>query len=271
MPTCHVDDEGWLVADPGCPFYIIKQPLPEASTQLWIKPWSIILHSNAGPRKTSGEDLWRYMARADITGECHANVETAADGRGIFRQMMPFTRRADCNAKANAWFVKDERVGAISFETQDEGAATLASTPWTPGQRLAIVEAMKALRDRYRIPMERCTAWNDQGVGAHRDFPEWSIYVGKTCPGDMRVAQIGRMLEDINTPPEDEEEMLEYVLIPKHPDAKPWWPWLACYTSGVVRPLGPTNPSVPRYDVTDIGQYRRICAAANIQLVTEHP
>jgi hypothetical protein len=72
-------------------------------------------------------------------------------------------------------------------------------------------------------------------------------------------------------PPDEEDDVLEYVLIPTHPDAEPWWPWLACYSSGTVRPLGPGPAAVPQHNVTDIGQYRRICAAAGIQLEVEFP
>lgn len=77
----------------------------------------------------------------------------------------------------------------------------------------------------------------------------------------------------IPLPDDDDEEveMLEYVLVPKHADAEPWWPWLACYSTGTVRPLGPGGPKVPHLDVTDLGQYRRICAAAGIQLVDQFP
>ncbi len=72
-------------------------------------------------------------------------------------------------------------------------------------------------------------------------------------------------------PPDEEDDVLEYVLIPTHPDAEPWWPWLACYSSGTVRPLGPGPALVPQHNVTDLGQYRRICAWAGIQLEVEFP
>lgn len=76
-----------------------------------------------------------------------------------------------------------------------------------------------------------------------------------------------------NDPPPEEEYVLEYVLVPDpgHPDTQPWWPWVASYTSGERCPLGPTKPNVPHITVVDIGQYRRICAAANIQLLVQFP
>lgn len=102
------------------------------------------------------------------------------------------------------------------------------------------------------------------------------------CPGAGITAQIHAGILDplpppppeppeVIEPPDEETDMLEYVLVPKGVGTQPWWPWLACYTNGAVRPLGPTQVTVPFIDVADTGQYRRICAAANIQLVTELP
>jgi hypothetical protein len=157
-PYCYVDAGGLLQARPGCPFTIIHDLIPEASTQEFITPWNEILHSNAGPRRTHGSALQDYMARGDINIECHVNIETEPDGRGLLRQIMPFNRRADCNSKANAWTAGGQRRGAISFETQDNGGATLANTPWTGGQLEAIIHASAALNEAYGIPARSSAA-----------------------------------------------------------------------------------------------------------------
>jgi hypothetical protein len=155
--------------------------LPEATTQKPITPRLVVLHTNAGASSTSPQQLWNYMARADVNVECTFDV--AADGQ--VWQMMPCNVRADCNAQANDF--------AVSIETQDNGAATLNSTPWTPAQCDSIVALLAWLADTYAIPMWRCGAWNGSGVGAHRDFPEWSS-AAHSCPGDARFAQVDGLI-----------------------------------------------------------------------------
>ena len=152
--------------------------LPETWTQPIIEPRSVILHSQAGPRRTFWGDLWNYMNRADINGEAHLLVNL--DGSII--QLMPFNRRADCNYKANQF--------AISFETQDDGAATLATTPWSLLQFDAITNAVAAIGHKYGIPYQSPATWDDAGVGYHSQFKEWSSYTGKTCPGAARIYQM---------------------------------------------------------------------------------
>jgi hypothetical protein len=214
-PYCYVDRSGLLQARPGCPFTITHDLIPEAWTQEFIVPWLTILHSNAGPRRTHGSALRDYMARTDINIECHTNVETEPDGRGLFRQIMPFNRRADCNSKANAWTADGQRRGAISFETQDNGGPTLANTPWTGGQLVAIIHASAALNEAYGIPPHHCSGPFARGIDGHAKFADWSIYVGKTCPGAARFAQIPYIHAEVAAmiagptpePIEDDDEM----------------------------------------------------------------
>ena len=167
--------------------------VPESTTQPEIYPWSIILHSQAGPRKTFWQSLLKYMNRPDVTLEAHFLVEMD----GTIVQTMPLNRRADCNYKANRFKVPFWGsptgfldVGAISFETQDEGAASLPNTPWTPAQLDAITNAIAAIGHKYGIPYTQPGAWTDRGVGHHSLFPEWSSYTGKTCPGAARIRQM---------------------------------------------------------------------------------
>ncbi len=163
--------------------------LPESSTQSFIAPRSAIMHSNAGRARTSWLSLWKYWARKDISGEGHAQV----DFDGMFVQMMPFNRRADCNYKANSWLHFGTVVGAISFETQDNGAGSLPTTPWSLPQFDKMVAALTCACICYRI---RCTAPAgpyDSGIGHHSLFREWSSFVGKTCPGAARIRQMDEL------------------------------------------------------------------------------
>lgn len=72
-------------------------------------------------------------------------------------------------------------------------------------------------------------------------------------------------------PPDDEEEfVLDKIVKPSGVWAKDWWPWLACFTSGAVRPAV-SGETATEVTVSDEGQYRRLCAAANVQLTTDKP
>lgn len=189
MSEYYVNSQHMLIG----PYVRHELIVPESTTNPEIQPWSIIMHSQAGPRKTRWEQLLAYMNRKDITLEAHFLVEMD----GTIVQTMPLNRRADCNYKANAFQVPfwgsptgKLNVGAISFETQDEGAATLWNTPWTLPQVTAIVNAVAAIGHKYGIPYEQPATWNSRGVGHHSLHPEWSSYKGKTCPGAARIKQM---------------------------------------------------------------------------------
>lgn len=179
MSEFYVNSYGLLVG-PGVTWDLIPEGTldPERGGQPVIKPTTVILHSQAGPRRTPAEALVAYMRRADITGEAHmiANLD------GTMVQVVPFNRRADCNYKANSF--------AISFETQDNGSATLAETPWTLAQANQIANAIAAIGHKYGVPYTNPTNWQDPGVGYHSQYPEWSSYTGKTCPGAARIRQM---------------------------------------------------------------------------------
>lgn len=189
-----IDDQHWLHGGDGDDSAtVISQPLPEAFKQSQIHPISVICHSNAGPRKTPWSSLLRFWARTDISGEAHIQLDgvDAVKGRdAIVVQAMPFNRRADCNAKANGWWKNGKYVGALSIETQDRGSPTLPTTPWSIPQFEAMVNMITCWCVVYGISCAEPITWNDSGIGYHSRFKEWSIYVGKTCPGATRIAQM---------------------------------------------------------------------------------
>jgi hypothetical protein len=186
VSTYYVNSQHMLIG-PGVRHELV---MPEAQTQPDIYPWSVILHSQSGPARTPWERLVAFMRRADIGMEAHFLVNM--DGTTI--QTMPLNKRADCNFRANRWgvpFMGDTlHVGAISFETQDDGHPTLATTPWTPPQTEAIASAVAAIGHKYGVPYTSPIAWNDRGVGFHSQFREWSSFTGKTCPGAARIRQM---------------------------------------------------------------------------------
>lgn len=167
------------------------KPIPEAYGQPVIVPRSLILHTMAGPRSTSPENLWLYMNRGDINGECHVQL-----GYTSIIQALPFNVRADNNYKANSWTENGVLHGAISVETQDDGSETnVEDDPWNTFQLEHLAGIAAFVHLRYGIPLDRVTdVWTDGGVDGHRAWPEWSLYVGKTCPGEKRWTQIPEVL-----------------------------------------------------------------------------
>jgi hypothetical protein len=110
---------------------------------------------------------------------------------------MGIDRRADCNYRANQFVVGGHTYGAISFETQDNGAATLARTPWSLPALNALVQITKALVIQCDIHCTQPAYWNSSGIGHHTLHPEWSSYTGKTCPGAARIAQMDYIRHEV--------------------------------------------------------------------------
>lgn len=163
--------------------FAVWTPLPETATQPRIDTTTFILHSMAGPRLTTLVAITRYYRRDDVTGE--PTLALDLDGRAC--QYMATDQRADNNARANRF--------AASIETQDQGAATLPTTPWTDPQVAQLAGMAAFLHLAEDVPLARPVSWDSGGVDGHRAFAEWSIYTGKTCPGDARWAQIPLVIE----------------------------------------------------------------------------
>jgi hypothetical protein len=166
--------------------HLITAALPESTTQPLITPHQIILHSNAAPKYTPWQNLVNYMKRAEVTTECHFQV----DHTGVGIQVMPVIRRADCNYKANSFVKNGTVMGAVSFETSDNGYPTLDKTEWNLEQCEFIIGASFLLCVAYSIGCAAPAYWNSTGIGHHSLHKEWSNVIGKTCPGAARIRQM---------------------------------------------------------------------------------
>ena len=179
---------------------VVTRLIPENSTQPLIVPRSAILHTNAG---TGGaKSLYGWITQASVTGEPHFQV--AKDG--TVEQYMELTKRADCNYSANRWIdpKTKQAYGAVSFETQDDGAATLNRTPWALPQVGALVGALTAICATYGVQCIQPATWDASGIGHHSLFPfqgigskAWTNVRGKTCPGAARIAQMDEIRRQV--------------------------------------------------------------------------
>lgn len=171
---------------------VVCRPIPESSTQPFIEPRNAILHTNAGSKGAAS--LWGWITQASVTGEPHFQA-----GYVNLEQYMPLNRRADCNYSANRWRDKatGKYFGAISFETQDNGAATLDRTPWNLVQLGSMANALTCISVVYGTMCTQPPQWDGSGIGHHTLFPfqgagrpAWTNVRGKTCPGAARIRQM---------------------------------------------------------------------------------
>lgn len=162
--------------------------LPEAATQPVISPRMVIHHTQSGPKLTPWQSLVSYWRRSDVAGEAHliANLD------GSVVQAMPFIRRADCNYRANSFRVglNPTLRGAIAWEAQDYGQATVDSTPFTWEQIKTFADIDALLCICYGIGCGWPVSWDGTGIGPHNLFPEWSLRTPNQCPGKVRRSQI---------------------------------------------------------------------------------
>ena len=209
----YIDANDLLIGD-----RVVTRLLPEAQTQPRIIPRSIICHTNAatGTAKTgtaSIEGSYNWWNRVGNGGESHLQFtlggQASPNEPAMVGQFMPFSRRADCNADANAWTYGGWTFGAISHETQDWGTSapqgSINVQPWTLAQfqLLAAVTAVECVT--YQIHCTQPARWTDSGIGHHSLFPwlgtvgagSWTNVRGKTCPGRARIAQMDELRRQV--------------------------------------------------------------------------
>jgi hypothetical protein len=186
-----ITDEHYLYG-PG----VTVKPLPEALTQPIITPRMQIMHTQAANRKATNDQAWNY-ARNLSTGE--ANVYGPDMLTGAIIQAMPFNRRADSNYKVNMFALGGiSNYGAASWETQDEGSASLRNTNWSLPQLETMTCGLTAYCFVYRTACTMCGHARDTGIAPHvlfandKNYP-WSKD-GHTCPEAARVRQLPFLL-----------------------------------------------------------------------------
>lgn len=193
-----IDSNHWLHGP-----QVSQRPIPEGTLpvgkggQPIIEPRNAILHTNAGSKGAAS--LWGFITNASVSGEPHFQA-----GYGTLEQYMPLNRRADCNYSANRWRdgTTGKYFGAISFETQDDGSASLNTTPWKfskegVSQWSSLVNALTCLGVVYGLSCAAPTRWDAPGIGHHVLYPfqgvgrsAWTNVRGKTCPGAARIKQM---------------------------------------------------------------------------------
>lgn len=170
----------------------IWKPIPENNTQPTIVPRGSIAHTNGATYYTPWYSLWKFWNRSDITKEAHFQL----DLDGTIIQAMSVHRRADCNYKANMFYLNSIPYGFISYEAADKGAATLDKTGYTLPQLHDMVCINTALVLQYGVHCTMPATWTSSGIGHHCLHDEWSQHNGP-CPGKARIAQMDYIRRDV--------------------------------------------------------------------------
>ena len=192
-----------------CPFAVWR-PMPYA-TSLMPNPVRANLHTAV----TNAASLFPYFATQ--SGGVHSHFYVRQDG--TIEQYRDTAYRAAADLKGNP--------DTISIETWDGYPLTFTSAAtvieWNPAQVEAITRLLAWILDEHpTIPRRLATTSKadstSHGIGWHRlGVPAtytqlalnrsqtggmlWSRKVGKTCPGDKRIAQIPGILADLQGAP----------------------------------------------------------------------
>lgn len=259
-----------------------------------ITPRLALVHTNGAENEGSVDSAWNWShAAPGVNTLPHYQVDRTHNGVTRCRKMLATNRRGIGNATLLSAQAGHGNVTnwSIVIETADLGWPT-ANRPTAPGgtvgfdpgqgELIATILAYESIV--HDFPLTYPQDWWDAGAACHTEpygYPYWTIKPGKPCPGpqkktDMRGwvlprAQVIAAAWSHPEPPDDEEDdvALEKIVKPSG-FGQPWWPWLACYTNGVVRPAV-SGETATEVKVADEGQYRRLCAAAGVQLTVEKP
>lgn len=206
----------------------VYAPIPEATTQPTIVPVLLIFHTIVGaaagaenmmrgdhPGESTFVLPWtkqiRQLMPADVRADCNWQVN-------LWYTKFPLTMANGTVIPAGT------ACGAISVETEDDG--TPEDTPWTPEQCEALAQLAAWCYEELGIPIATPQSPFHPGVGYHSwpgkntlkiwDTPgavppygtmldakgrtvniynPWTNTVGKSCPGEARIAQFPGILE----------------------------------------------------------------------------
>ena len=192
-----------------CPFAIWR-PMPYA-TSLMPNPVRANLHTAV----TNASSLFHYFATQ--SGGVHSHFYVAKDGTIEQYRDTAYAAAADYKGNPDTISIETWDGYPVTFKT----AATVIA--WEPAQIVALVKLLAWILDEHpTIPRRLATTSKadstSHGIGWHRlGVPAtyaqlalnrsqtggllWSKSVGKTCPGDKRIAQIPGILAALNGAP----------------------------------------------------------------------
>lgn len=182
-PGVAVNLEALRGAD-GRPWYLGRQT---------ITPRLTLVHTNAASAESSLQSAINWGNAASANTKPHYLVNAPQPTK-----VVPTNRRAIANATVDAYQEGrgDVAEWSIAIETADAGFG-----PGDPGEaggflydHAEIVARILAYESIvWNIPLEYPTTWWGAGTACHTEpfeYPYWTLYRGKTCPGREKKRQI---------------------------------------------------------------------------------
>jgi hypothetical protein len=160
-----------------------QRPISPGASDPRIIPIGVILHVDAGNQSS----LYNYFNGPSGGIESHFHVPKS----GSPEQYRDTAREADANYRGNSFERDGKTYGFISVETQG-----LASGEWNAHQLSEIKKLLLWCNKTHGIPLRRCPAWDQAGIGYHVMFgaPGPWTPVSKSCPGPDRIKQFTNVL-----------------------------------------------------------------------------
>lgn len=213
----------WLLAHPRGTYWESRQV---------IQPRLLLVHTNAASGEGTEESAYNWsMAKPD-----NAKPHYQVDRDGSATKFLPSNRRGVCNAS----FGSDPRTGgknvatwSLAIETADLGFGVGkpgGAIGFTPEQGEMVAQIIAYEARLWGFPIEYPTTWDGDGVACHTEpfeFPYWTIYKGKTCPGERKKIEMQSWIlprvREINIPipqpptpqPPSEEDDMKYIFVAK--------------------------------------------------------
>lgn len=161
----------------------VKELIPPGSNDPAIIPIGVILHVDAG----NVGDLHDYFDGPSGGIESHFHIPKT----GSPYQYRDTSREADANYHGNSFEKNGKTYGFISVETQG-----LAAGEWNDHQIAEIKKLLLWANKTHGIPLRRCPAWNEAGIGWHVMWGAPGPWTprAKVCPGPDRVKQFDNVL-----------------------------------------------------------------------------
>jgi hypothetical protein len=198
----------------------VKKLIAPGSTDPPIIVVGVILHVDAG----NSSSLYNYFNGPSGGIESHFHIPKTKP----VEQYRDTGREADANLKANSFIKNGKRYGFISVETQG-----LEREEWNAYQIGEIKKLLLWAHETHGVPLRRCPAWDQGGVGYHTMWgaPSQWTPVAKSCPGPARIKQFNNIIV----------------------------PWLKT----AATPSKPPSGGTMAFDATEVNQIRAACQAEN--------
>jgi hypothetical protein len=232
-----------------------------------IAPRIVLVHTNGATKEGSIESAINWGNASPANTKPHYQID-----RHRAAKLVPSDRKAIGNARIADY--------SIVIETADEGWPVPGNAGGFIGEQIEMLAEIIAYECTLSgIPIAYPSAWDGTGVGCHTEpfgYPHWTTVQGKPCPGDTKKRQVRELVLPLAAelatipepePPEEPDEMLEYIARRADFQAHPNDPWiyvLGASCRAAVSEDFKYHP-IPVVDIADVNvQYANLKKSAGL-------